>query len=234
MNPGTFFSAITVAAVALAGLLATKTAPALAGLAAPSPAISTSEAREAPANALPDAAVRRYRTITIPAGTVLPVTLDSYVASDSSHVEDPVRAHVRRAIVIDGETVVPAGSAVSGYVTNAVRSARVKGRAHVAFRFTRLSVPDAERVAIRTSSISRIAPATKREDALKIGIPAAGGAVIGALAGGKKGAAIGAAAGGGGGTAVVLSTRGKEVRLGSGYATSVRLLEPVRVKVLDY
>ena len=49
-----------------------------------------------------------------------------------------------------------------------------------------------------------MAPATKKKDALKIGVPAAGGASIGALVGGKKGAGIGALAGGGAGTAYVL------------------------------
>jgi len=51
------------------------------------------------------------------------------------------------------------------------------------------------------------------------------------LIGGKKGAAIGTAAGGGAGTAVVLSTRGKEVHLGKGAAMTLRLAEPVTVRV---
>jgi len=100
-----------------------------------------------------------------------------------------------------------------------------------AFRFRGLTTESNGRSTIRTSSVSRLAPATKRQDAAKIGLPAAGGAVIGAITGGKKGAAIGAAAGGGAGTAVVLSTRGREVRLGPGAAVSVRLLEPVTLRV---
>ena len=72
---------------------------------------------------------------------------------------------------------------------------------------------DDERYDIQTATVGRTAPATKKEDAIKIGAPAAGGAIIGAIVGGKKGAAIGTAAGGGAGTAVVLSTRGKEVQL---------------------
>ena len=79
--------------------------------------------------------------------------------------------------------------------------------------------------------MSRQAPATKSKDAAIIGLPATGGAIVGAVTGGKKGAAIGAAAGGGAGTAVVLSTRGKEVRLGRGYQVGVRLLAPITVRV---
>ena len=65
--------------------------------------------------------------------------------------------------------------------------------------------------------MARTAAATKKKDAVEIGAPAAGGAIIGALVGGKKGALIGTAIGGGAGTAVVLSTRGKEVRLPKGH-----------------
>jgi hypothetical protein len=71
----------------------------------------------------------------------------------------------------------------------------------------------------------------KEKDARNIAVPAAGGAVVGAIVGGKKGAAIGAAAGGGAGTAYVMSTRGPEVRLGRNAAVSVRLAEPLRIRV---
>ena len=76
-----------------------------------------------------------------------------------------------------------------------------------------------------------VAPATKKKDALTIGVPEAGGAAIGALVGGKKGAGIGALVGGGGGTAVVLSTRGKEIRVGRGATLDVSLIEPLTVRV---
>ena len=171
------------------------------------------------------------RDITIPAGTLLPLTLDSYVASDTSRIEDTVRARVRRDIIIRNQVVIPAGSLLTGQVTSVQRSGRVKGRARLAFRFDRVSIGDAGRVPIRTSVVARQAPATKAKDAATIGLPAAGGAIVGAIAGGKKGAAIGAAAGGGAGTAVVLSTRGREVRLGPGAVVGVRLLEPVTVRI---
>jgi hypothetical protein len=84
---------------------------------------------------------------------------------------------------------------------------------------------------MQTRLIGRTAVATKRSDALKIGVPAAGGAAAGGILGGKKGAAIGTAVGGGAGTAVVLSTRGKEVRLTRGATVLVRLAHPLTVRV---
>jgi len=183
-------------------------------------------------SAAPNRDAAYVRNVTLPAGTVIPLVLDSYVASDTSRIESPVRAHVRRAIVINGVTVVPAGSALVGHVTRAERGGRVKGQAHLAFRFDQLTpARSSEQLVVATSSVSRVARSTKAKDARTIGIPAAGGAIVGAIVGGKKGAAIGGAAGAGGGTAVALSTRGPEVRMGRGAVASVRLLSPVTIRV---
>ena len=175
---------------------------------------------------------RLWRIVTIPAGTTLHVRVDRGFGSDISHVEDPVHATLTRPIVVGGREVVPSGSAISGYVSDAARPGRVKGRGRVAVRFTSLRpADDAEAYRIRTRPWTAVAPATKKKDALTIGLPAAGGAIVGGLFGGKKGAGIGALAGGGGGTAVVLSTRGREVRVGRGATLQVRLVEPVTVHV---
>lgn len=173
-----------------------------------------------------------WRDITLPAGTRLVVVLDTAVGSDTSRVEQPVTAHLSRPIRMQGRTVLAEGTRVSGVVTDAARSAKVKGRAHVAMRFDSLTPRgDDQRYTIRTASVGRTAQGTKQKDALEIGAPAAGGAIVGALLGGKKGALIGTAVGGGAGTAVVLSTRGKEVHLPKGAALTLRLAAPVTVRV---
>ena len=173
-----------------------------------------------------------YREVTLPAGTILPVELTSAVASDTSRVEDAVRGTLRRAVTVGGVQALPAGTAVTGVVTAAERSARVKGRARVAFRFTAIDPPgDAQRMSMRTDTVSRMAEATKKQDAYKIGGGAAGGAIVGGILGGGDGAAKGAAIGGAAGTGVVLATRGKEIRLGPGTPVSVRLAAPLTVRV---
>jgi hypothetical protein len=173
-----------------------------------------------------------WREIVIPAGTNLPVVLDTAVSSVTSRIEAPVTAHLSRAVTVHGQTVLAEGSRISGVVTDATRSAKVKGRAHVAVRFDTLTpLGDDQRYTIHTTAIGRTAASTRQDDALKIGAPAAGGAIIGALFGGKKGALIGGAAAGGAGTAVVLSTRGKEVSLRKGAALALRLSQPVTVRV---
>lgn len=178
------------------------------------------------------AAATAWREITIPAGTALPIILDTAVGSDSSRVEEPVHAHLARSVSVGGSQVLPQGSRLSGVVTESRRAAKVKGRGRVAIRFDTL-VPEGvnERYSIHATSVGRTARATKKKDALKIGVPAAGGAAVGAIIGGKKGAIIGTAAGGGAGTAVVLSTRGEEARLSKGAPITLRLIEPLTIKV---
>jgi hypothetical protein len=172
------------------------------------------------------------REVTIPAGTNLAIVLDTAVSSATSQIEAPVSAHLSRSITVQGQTALAEGSRISGVVTDATRSAKVKGRAHVAVRFDTLTPRgDDQRYTIHTAAVGRTAAATKKDDALKIGAPAAGGAIIGGLIGGKKGALIGGAAAGGAGTAVVLSTRGKEIGLAKGAALTLRLTQPVTVHV---
>jgi hypothetical protein len=171
-----------------------------------------------------------YREMTIPAGTTLPLALTSSVASDTSAVEDAVTAELTSPITIDGRDVLPAGTRLAGVVTAVDDSDRVKGRAMIAFSFTSLGTGDA-RYDLQAAPLSRLAPATKGEDATKIGIGAGAGAVIGGILGGKDGAAKGAVVGGGAGTGVVLATKGREVRLGPGADVTTRLTAPLTVRV---
>lgn len=205
------------------------------GSAAPAETVPSAARGTAPAAPLAPAApapppAPRFRELTLPVGTELPLTLDSALASDTTSVEDPVRASLRRDVVIDERVVLPAGTDVRGVVTGVRRSAKVKGRASLAFRFHTLTVAD-EAYDIRASSVSRQAAGTKKKDATKIGIGAGAGAVIGGIVGGGKGAAVGTAVGGGAGTGVVLATRGDEVRLAAGTPVTVTLRDALTVRV---
>ena len=197
---------------------------------------TTSDATDTPlisSNAIPASfgtAPAAYSDVTIPAGTALPLALTSGIASDTSALEDAVSAELTRAITINGREVLPAGTRLTGLVTAVDDSNRVKGRASIAFRFTSLQAADTQ-YDLQSAAISRQAPATKGEDAAKIGIGAGAGAVIGGILGGKDGAAKGAAVGGGAGTGVVLATKGREVRLGPGADVTTRLEAPLTIRV---
>jgi hypothetical protein len=171
-----------------------------------------------------------FREVTLPAGTTLRLELQSAVASDSSKVEDAVRASLRQAVMIDGREAIPAGADLAGVVTDVERSGRVKGRARVAYRFSSIEA-GGERHDIATAPLVHEAEATKSEDATKIAIGAGAGAAIGVILGGGDGAAKGAAIGGGAGTGTVLATRGKEVRLGPGADVTTRLTAPLTLRI---
>jgi hypothetical protein len=183
------------------------------------------------ASAAPAAAAATVREVTLPAGTVLPIDLETSVGSDISRVEQPVHGRLRHALVVHGVQVLPAGTEVSGHVTAAQRPGKVKGRGYVAMRFTELAPPGPAHTRISSATISRMAPATKQKDAVEILAPAAAGAVIGRIAGSKSTARKGALVGGAAGTGYVLSTRGKEVRIGKGADLSVKLTAPVTLRI---
>ena len=186
----------------------------------------------APATPAPVSVRRAARQVTIPAGTVLHLRVNRGFGSDISRAEDSVPATLERPIVIGGRTVLRSGSLASGYVVQATRPGKVKGRGRVAVRFTRITPAGANAgYNMQTRSWAAVAPATKKKDALTIGLPAAGGAVVGGLVKGKKGAGIGALVGGGAGTAAVLSTRGKDVSIGRGATLRVPLTAPLTITV---
>jgi Protein of unknown function (DUF2642) len=171
-----------------------------------------------------------FRELIIPAGTTLSATLGTSLASDTSKVEDPVRATLKSPISVEGFELLPAGAAIIGHVTSAQPSGRVKGRASIGFRFNTVNLHGAAEH-ISTETIVHEAAATKGKDATKIGVGAGVGAVIGGIAGGGDGAAKGAAIGGGAGTAAVLATKGDEIRLAAGTPLSIRLTAPLNIRV---
>ena len=178
----------------------------------------------------PSRRAQEFKEITIPRGTTLALVLDDSVGSATSRVDQHVRGHLTRPIVVDGAPVVPAGSELSGAVVDAKPSHRVKGRAEVAIRFDRLR-DGGESYSIQTPPIVRTAAARMKKDTMKVAIPAAAGAVLGGVLGGGKGAVIGGAVGGGAGAGYVMSQRGPDVILRPGTALTVKLLEPIAVRV---
>jgi hypothetical protein len=188
--------------------------------AATPPAAEAAKAPEPPAE----------KEMTVPTGTAIRLDLASALSTETAKVEDPVKATVRQAIVIDGATVIPVGSELRGTVTAVDRPGRVKGLAKIAYRFDKLRMAG-ETYSIRTSPIGHEGESSKKQDATKIGVGAGAGAVIGGILGGGSGAAKGAAIGGGAGTGVVLATRGKELTLAPGVSITTKLTAPLTIKV---
>ena len=168
--------------------------------------------------------------LTVPAGTALPLELTTALSSETSTVESPVEARLTRAIEVNGHTAIPAGAVLHGNVTEVERAGRMKGKSHLAFRITSVTVGNS-RENLRTNPVSFEGEASKGDDAKKVGIGAGIGAAIGAIAGGGSGAAKGAAIGGGAGGAAVLATRGKDVEVAAGTPIDATTAAPLTVTV---
>jgi len=176
-------------------------------------------------------AIAKFREYTIPAGTTLAVRLESAVSSESSQVEDAISATLIDALLVDGIEVLPAGSVVTGAVTAVQPAGKVKDRASLALLFSAITVAGPDGRYPIAARVAAIAPSTRKKDIATVAIPAAGGAILGAVFGGKKGAAIGTAIGGGGGAAVVLSTKGHQVEWPRGTVLSPPLDHAVEIRV---
>jgi hypothetical protein len=173
----------------------------------------------------------RFKEVTVPANTALALELTTPLSSETSTVEMPVTARLRQAVVVDGDTAIPAGSTFHGNVTEVERAGRVRGRSHLSIRFTEVQMPGGARENVRTNPINFEGEATKGEDATKVGVGAGVGAAIGGLLGGGSGAAKGAAIGGAAGAGTVLATRGREVEIASGTNVDATLASPLDVQI---
>ncbi len=169
--------------------------------------------------------------ITVPAGTHIPLVLHNAVSTRSARPGDPVYFETLFPIMIDGKVVIPAGSYISGEITESKRPGRVKGRGELAMKLTELILPNAYMVnlnAVPSNAGSGgnettdkegkiIADSNKGSDIGTIAKGAGAGAGIGGLATqSAKGVGIGAGIGAAAGLAAVLLTRGPEAELPRG------------------
>jgi uncharacterized membrane protein len=168
---------------------------------------------------------------TVPADSVIGIRLESGVSSETSRVEDRVLARVTRDVKIDGQTAIPSGARLEGYVNTVDRGGKMRGRARVGVRFTTLVLSDDEHVPVQTETIFRDGEPPSNEATSKIGASAVVGAILGAVIGGRKGAAIGGTAGAAGGTAAVMAGDRNEASIPAGSPLTVRLTAPVTLLV---
>lgn len=169
----------------------------------------------------------KANTVTIAAGTMLSIRLQEALSTDRNMAGDTFQAVLEQPVIVDGLVIAEKGSRVEGKVLESDRGGKVKGTSRLVLEVTRINTSDGQRVAVQTSAFERKAEASKKSDAVKVGLGAAIGAAIGGIAGGGKGAATGAGVGGAAGAGQVLLTRGKEASLGVEARLSFRLQEPV-------
>jgi hypothetical protein len=178
----------------------------------------------------------------VPSGTHIPLVLHNAISTRSARPGDPVYFETLYPVMIDGKVVIPAGSYVSGEVTESKRPGRVKGRGELNIRLETLILPNAYMVKFAgapsgastggnetTNSEGKIIGDTdKTTDVGTVAKTTGAGAAIGGLASrSAAGAGIGAGVGAAVGLAAILLTRGPEAELPRGTTLDAVLDRPL-------
>ncbi len=153
-------------------------------------------------------------TLTIPAGTDIPVRINQTLDSATTQPGDTFSGVVSADIVLDGLVAIPQGSAVAGRVDAVHDAGHYSGNSLLSISLTSIT-HHGEHIPVATASYNKEGAGRGKNTAEKVGGGAAVGAILGGILGGGKGAAIGAAAGGGTGAAVNGVTRGQQVQIPS-------------------
>jgi hypothetical protein len=172
----------------------------------------------------------RPEPVTLPEQTTIQVTLDEALASNQNRPGDHFDATVAEPVVVDGKTVIPQGAHAEGLVVDAKQSGRLMGRARLQLALQSVAV-DGQNYDVRTTPHPRIGRDHKKHNLEWIGGSAAGGALIGAVAGGGKGALIGGPIGAGAGLTAAMLTGKHDIKLRPETPVRFELSEPVTIKV---
>src|SRR5215469_11329085 len=197
--------------------------PAPAPVDAPAPAPPTAYA---PAPAPAPAAANGV--VTIPAGQSILIRMIDGVDSSKNHVGDVFHASLETDLTVGDTLVARKGTDVYGRLAEAAKSGNFSGRSELQLELTRLVI-DGHDYPVVSSDYTLQGKGQGSSTAKKVGVGAAAGAIIGAIAGGGKGAAIGAGAGGATGAAVQVLTKGAQVKIPSETLLEFRLQQPVSV-----
>ncbi|HEV2617976.1 MAG TPA: hypothetical protein VGU63_15365 [Candidatus Acidoferrales bacterium] len=211
------------------------------------PGTTTQSANASPAQPSTSAAsvtpvVPSPKYFQVPSGTRLPLVLHNAISTRSAKAGDPVYLETLFPIVIDSRILIPAGSYVSGEITEAKRPGRIHGRGEIKIRLDNLILPNGYQASFNASptnagtggneSIGKEgaikADSNKTADAGTVLETTAAGAGIGGIASqSARGVGIGAGAGAAAGLLAVLLTRGPEAELPRGTTLDVIMNRPL-------
>src|SRR5277367_4663291 len=198
-------------------------------------ATSTPVAPAAPSASAVAPSATAAAKIMVPAGTHIPLVLHNAVSTRSARPGDPVYFETLFPVMVNGQVVIPAGSYVSGEVTESKRPGRVKGRGELMLKLTTMILPNAYMVNLNASPSNAgtgggetvngegaiVGDSDKASDAGTVIKSTGAGAGIGGISAGGKGAGIGAGVGAAAGLAAVLLSRGPEAELPRGSTVEI-------------
>ena len=150
------------------------------------------------------------------------VRLVDALSTEKNQTGDTFTATLAEPLVVNGRVVAPKDARVTGRVSEAVSSGRLKKPALITLRLDSVQGPSG-RYPLETQDLTIKQGSHTTRNVVIIGGSAGAGALIGGIAGGGKGAAIGAATGAGAGTLAAFLTGKKEIALPSETALTFQL-----------
>ncbi len=185
--------------------------------------------------------------IVVPVGTHIPLILHNAISTRTARPGDPVYFETSFPVMVHGQVVIPAGSYVSGEVTESKRPGRIHGRGQLMIRLTTMILPNTYMVRLNAvpggsagtggnetmdsegkikgdSNKSADVGTVINTTAEATGVGTAVGAASGNIA---RGAGIGAGIGAVAGLTEVLLTRGPEAELPRGTTLDAVLDRPI-------
>jgi hypothetical protein len=176
----------------------------------------------------------------VPAGTALMVKLETTLATFSNKAGDPFQGRLTQPVVLDGNTVIPAGATVEGRVTKVAEPRRISGKPTIGILPEALVLPTGERFFLDATLVDTNAgrdtdvtnegvfkgAGHDRRDEMETGGGTAGGMLIGGLVGGPVGVVVGGAIGAGSTGAHWLSKH-RSATLPAGTLLTIELNRPL-------
>ena len=167
--------------------------------------------------------------ITVASGTAITVTLNSAISSQTAQVGDTWSGVVAENVNVGEKTVIPAGSTVSGTVTD-VKPAKTGDRAMLDLAVDGMTV-EGSSYKVHATTEAVIAGSTRARNLGAMAGGAAAGALIGRAVGGSgKGALIGGLIGGAAAGGAVAASKGYQVVLKEGTKITFNTSEAVAIK----
>jgi hypothetical protein len=178
----------------------------------------------------------------VPAGTALMVKLETTLATFSNKAGDPFRGSLSQPVMLNGTMIIPAGAIIEGRVTKVSEPRRISGKPTIAILPETLILPGGERFFLDARLVdTNLGSGTDvdqegqfkgsghdRHDQLETGGGAAGGMLIGGLAGGPVGVLVGGMIGAGA-TGAHWLTKHRSATLPAGTLLTLELNRPLQM-----